>query len=1175
MQFRHVKGHSENPWNDLADHVAKTAASRSRTWPQPPRDICREVMTDDISWLAPELDARMHHAVPIIDGAITWSDPLQDTSSLTPLQLVPHTGEQLAPGTCLEEFSLHAVTINIQSLRAKCQYVEDQLDQRRVQVAFFQETKLPGGTHTSRNYLRLHTDAASHWGVGIWIHKKLGLYAAGGKGCTIDEHDVVTLHEAPRLLAVLVSIGDLKIGLIRGHCPHSSRPTKRTSFMQTPIALLPRFKHASLLLGGIDLNGRVPPNYAGVSGSLDFGEPDETGWQLASVLADNGAWIPSMYPQIHCGESVTYIHPNGQPHRIDYIFVGGKAVVEYARSATDDTFDNGSPQEDHMMLTLHLLGCFATSHRPSRLLRPVYDRDKLLSAEGRARVQQVMAAFPQPAWEISPDQHCRQLEEYVRAELDANFARRLRDAKLRFKYIVRHRAQLWSDLQCRAFHQWRTAQTYGVTTLLGKQSLLYELAAAAIRFVTASIKRQIARAKNTFLYQIAGESQQGAAKILQQVKKAGIGGRKTRPVSRPLPLLLHPETGSIVTNRSQRDEVWMLHFGKQEQGQALCTEDFIPEAAWSCYDGDVEWSVEMLPNYADIEKVLRDISKNKAAGLDNIPGELLKAAPAEAARMLFPLFVKSMLCQHQPLQWRGGILYEAFKRSGLQSSVDNYRSLFVSSVVAKAYHRTVRNKTQAMCRDELHPLHLGSKKHAPVTFPALFVLSHFRRCQRLRRSASVLYLDTSAAYYRIVRELAVGDIRADDTVTMLFRRFGLDCEDLRELMQTVREGGTLAQAGAPDALRQVVKDIHLHTWFVSRFSDGSKVCSSLAGSRPGESWADLIYAFIYGRVLHKVHEYAVAEELTFALSHDPAAGIYGAASGPDLLPATDTTWADDSAFPLEAQDAEELVRKTIRLCTIVISFCEGHGMAPNLKPGKTSVMIALQGRGHKKARARHFPAGTQHMRLPDLAVGVPITDQYKHLGGYVDCRLSMRPEARFRLAQAGSAYDAAKALLLNSPKLELPTRSALFSSAVTPTFFNVGLWLPTGPAWEMLCNGYSKLVRRLLITDVGAHRAIRVPLPVAHWCTGCWRLDLVARRARLSLLVSLVQAGPPLLWAMLQEEVNWLAVIQSDLSWFIGTEHSQWPLPIAQAWPEWHHLLRTAAPRFQALFAKAPWPSAC
>ena len=171
MQFRHVKGHSEDPWNDLADHVAKTAAASSRKWPQPPCAICQEVMTTDISWLAPELDARVHHAVPIIDGAITWGDPPPDASLLAPMQLVPHTEVQLAPGTCLEEFTLHAVTINIQSLRAKCQYVEDQLDQRRVQVAFFQETKLLEEPRplkiTSGSTLMLNR----HWGVGIWIHK--------------------------------------------------------------------------------------------------------------------------------------------------------------------------------------------------------------------------------------------------------------------------------------------------------------------------------------------------------------------------------------------------------------------------------------------------------------------------------------------------------------------------------------------------------------------------------------------------------------------------------------------------------------------------------------------------------------------------------------------------------------------------------------------------------------------------------------------------------------------------------------------------------------------------------------------------------------------------------------------------------------------------------------------
>ena len=154
-----------------------------------------------------------------------------------------------------------------------------------------------------------------------------------------------------------------------------------------------------------------------------------------------------------------------------------------------------------------------------------------------------------------------------------------------------------------------------------------------------------------------------------------------------------------------------------------------------------------------------------------------------------------------------------------------------------------------------------------------------------------------------------------------------------------------------------------------------------------------------------------------------------------------------------------------------------------------------------------------------------------------------------------------------SPKLELPTRSALFSSAVTPpSLMSVCGYLMDRPG---KCSATATLSSCAdCLSQMLCPRAIRVPLPVAHWCTGCWKLDLVARRARLSLLVSLVQAGPPLLWAMLQEEASWLRVLQKDLSWFTEPAPSKWPLPIAQAWPEWHHLLRTAAPRFKRSLRK-------
>ena len=72
LSYTHVKGHSSHPWNDMADHVAKTA-SRKQVWPEPPSALCSALHACDIAWLAPEQDARTHHAIPILDGALTWS----------------------------------------------------------------------------------------------------------------------------------------------------------------------------------------------------------------------------------------------------------------------------------------------------------------------------------------------------------------------------------------------------------------------------------------------------------------------------------------------------------------------------------------------------------------------------------------------------------------------------------------------------------------------------------------------------------------------------------------------------------------------------------------------------------------------------------------------------------------------------------------------------------------------------------------------------------------------------------------------------------------------------------------------------------------------------------------------------------------------------------------------
>ena len=160
---------------------------------------------------------------------------------------------------------------------------------------------------------------------------------------------------------------------------------------------------------------------------------------------------------------------------------------------------------------------------------------------------------------------------------------------------------------------------------------------SSVKMANRNIRQAINTAKDAFLQSVAKEGHQGAAKVLQRVKLAGLGGAKAKPKCRPLPVLLHPVDQTVAATRSQRDDVWLHHFGQQEQGDVLSVSEYLGDAMLCRYDAGCEWQISMLPCYEDITKVLRSAPKGKAAGLDCIPADALSASPNACARALLPL----------------------------------------------------------------------------------------------------------------------------------------------------------------------------------------------------------------------------------------------------------------------------------------------------------------------------------------------------------------------------------------------------------------------------------------------------------------------------------------------------------------------------------------------------------
>ncbi|CAE7337714.1 unnamed protein product [Symbiodinium sp. CCMP2592] len=828
-----------------------------------------------------------------------------------------------------------------------------------------------------------------------------------------------------------------------------------------------------------------------------------------------GMWIPSTYQRLHVGSSATFRHLQGSAHRIDYALVGGTAMVWAAKSSVAENFDTLNSTDDHTPAVLELHGALEKHTGGDRIWRPTFDTERMLTPEGRATIAEALSAFESPSWQCHPDMHCQALQDYLLGVLQTHFGRdeagprasflsadvwTVRTAKLALKRRSRHRAGLWADLLSRAFRQWSRQEDYSVLAVVRKHGFIYELVASAIQFATGRIKLAIRADKNAFLDRIAQGGHAKATEILGVAKRAGIGGRQARPMHRPLPALLTPD-GTLSSSRADRDETWLQQFSQQEFGSIVPTAEYLRRPGEPiAIDAAINWRLEDVPSYFEGRPCGDDT--------DSLP-PLLEGLP---------------LTLYQPVQWRGGLLRESWKRKGTVQDPENYRSLFVSSMLGKTFHKVLRKRATQHAADMLLGFQMGARRHAP------------------------------SAYYTVIREMSVGLIENEETVAKVFKYFGLAPNDLAEFWGDVHGGGIMGQSNMPCALRHMAKDLLHRSWFVTGYGNSDRLCVTQAGSRPGEAWADLVFAFVLGKILCRIREVAVGEGLLQALYVDPDSGPYAQRGDGAEVHALECAWADDAAFPISDASPSSLLTKATRLCSVVLHECARHGLQPNLKPGKTAILLALRGRGSRKVRQQWFPNGRNVLVLRDLGLEVPVVGAYNHLGGTVDMAMSGKGEARRRLAIMQSTFDEGKRLLYGNASIPLLTRSALFQTSVVATLFNLGLWVPVGAAWLHLAGGFTRVLRGLLTKQFTGDLLYNVAAPAVHILTNCFPLEMFARRSRLSLLASACKAAPDELWAMLQTEQAWFATVRDDLRWLCEDENDC-PTADAAGWPAMHRLL--------------------
>ena len=248
-------------------------------------------------------------------------------------------------------------------------------------------------------------------------------------------------------------------------------------------------------------------------------------------------------------------------------------------------------------------------------------------------------------------------------------------------------------------------------------------------------------------------------------------------------------------------------------------------------------------------------------------------------------------------------------------------------------------------------------------------------------------------------------------------------------------------------------------------------------------------------------------------------------------------WADDLALAYRCEEATDITSSMQEITSQVFSACLKHGLIPNLKAGKTELLVAPKGSGSRQVRIDLFNGKEPKLQIPNVPDNfreVRLISQYRHLGTRIHVGTKLMAEVKSRMGQAWTAYKKMRRQIFHNRLLSLQKRVGLFRSMIMPIFeYNLGTWGPLQAGeFKYFSKRLNSFYRSLVRADV-------------HECElRLWNQDRVRaylqlpspgellHGARLRYALSLYRSPPDTLWTLVGCERKWYMQLVEAQDWF-------------------------------------------
>ena len=1005
-------------------------------------------------------------------------------------------------------------------------------------IIFLQETRLPAGTCCAQDYVEVRSPCQKgNLGCAVWVSRDSAL------GRLRKEH-LKPLHADERLLIIRLEAPHLSCYLISGHAPHTGHSAQqcdawwshlRKQYDLCCLESLPVYV-------GIDSNGQVGSCSDQYIGPHAADEETDNGARLHAFCEHARLCAPSTFAAAdatvcdHDPKAYTWVSPKQTRHRIDYVLVPVVQRPHVQRCHVHHDIDTAGP-EDHYPACVRIKAIFheTASEVPTFPRLPVRTVQDMLPHGPRveAALQQA-ASIP---WDCNVHAHVKALDQslwaacrpvaaaakpnrpYVNDDAWALIqARKLCTREMRHAAAGAKRAAVLRACRQWAFAVGVRAHPPDTARFLDQHARAEERLRAARdrkRSLLSDLRKALWAGKTAYIEQQAQKYedsvQSGDARALfAALRFFRPPGKKVFKSYEPLTLLKDAD-GATVQTYSAQQEVHRKHFADQEAGHIIAREDYI--ALCLGPDNQGEYVPAELPSLLDVERVIREAKDGRAPGPSGVPVCLWKAFPKASASALLQVYMKAHLRLTEPVQYRCTKLAALLKKAGLAARADSFRSIALLDPSAKFLHRLQRPGLLQALADKAQPLQQGCLPGSVATGLTHFLLTKMRTALAAKQSFGIIFLDLTAAYYRLLRQAITGETLDDDTLCKLLSRMQVPARYVQDVVDFAN-GGSLLESSSPH-LRRVLASTYRHTFFVLDGLDS--LTYTQVGSRPGDSVSDVLFSLALVCVVDDVRACLQSQ------------GVSEAA-----LP----IWADDLSLPLVGS-AKQVPSTVTAAATALHQACHKRAMCPNYGPGKTEALISFAGPGSKQAARSLFGTGCGEIWIPaEQPVRLRCVSQYCHLGTLLSakCRPGRDLRRKFGSAQSVAAPLAKKVLRRGS--VQLASRAVILDTLATSrAHYGAAVWgqLTTQEAaiWKA---GHGSLYRCLVHPRRGEDGPCFPALPQLCDQVGRPSPELSLRILRLEHLRLIAAQQQEVLLQALQLEAEasasaWLHVVSQDIEW--------------------------------------------